>query len=272
MTTWELWRMFEHECAVAFIELFENRQGNREGTAKIRFSPPPHRAFWTEEYVTIQRTEDEESIKVKVELEPQKRLFRIQSPIWKDVSYPETMHLYPSTVGFGVMHDEFTMMNMYNAQALPQTSPQTVSRAGTSFKVDLLRGRITVFFQVKLTDPQYVILSEAARQAHIGPLDRINKYMFTIPLAQLRKIYRTENGKKQWSLIISLESPPAFFRKRLDPKASHATKSLVWSEFDTWFRQTDIVYDPRQLETAEVALRKNLAVIDIGDSGFNYLN
>jgi hypothetical protein len=38
----------------------------------------------------------------------------------------------------------------------------------------------------------------------------------------------------------------------------------IWSDFDTWYRQTDIVYDPYRLQTAKVTLHKERPVIDIG--------
>ena len=66
------------------------------------------------------------------------------------------------------------------------------------------------------------------------------------------------------SLLITLDSPPQYYRKREDPAAGHAPDNSTWSEFDTWYRQTDIVYDPFSLATAKVALHKDVPVIDIG--------
>jgi RNA-dependent RNA polymerase len=67
-----------------------------------------------------------------------------------------------------------------------------------------------------------------------------------------------------FALVISLDSPPQYCRKREDETAGHAKGNLIWSEFDTWYRQTDLVYDPYRLQTAKVTLHKERPVIDIG--------
>ena len=46
-TTYSLWKNFAVEGEITFIELFEGRDGKREGRGKIRFSPPPKRDFWS---------------------------------------------------------------------------------------------------------------------------------------------------------------------------------------------------------------------------------
>ena len=58
--------------------------------------------------------------------------------------------------------------------------------------------------------------------------------------------------------------PTTVLPTKTGPRASHMAGNLTWSEFDTWYRQTDIVYDPRRLENAVVSLKKELPVIDIG--------
>jgi RNA-dependent RNA polymerase len=195
------------------------------------------------------------AFQVKVYLEPQKRRFEIQSPIRKHIWYPEVIILHPKSVAFGFMYSPNTIMEMHNATSL--------SRNGTTFKIDLLRSRIVITFELSLKDPR--TLSHSTKSSHVsGELDRINRYMFTIPFGQLEKLDRIQLNGNQWALVVSLDSPPQFFRKRLDPTASHSKEALTWSEFDTWYRQTDIVYDPRQLASAVVSLKKELPVIDIG--------
>ena len=88
--------------------------------------------------------------------------------------------------------------------------------------------------------------------------------MFQMPFDQLQKIQRVNLGDKGFVLVVSLESPPQFYRKREDEEACHSNEAVVWTEFDTWFRQTDIVYDPYLLQTAVVTLHKERPVIDIG--------
>jgi RNA-dependent RNA polymerase len=97
-------------------------------------------------------------------------------------------------------------------------------------------------------------------------MDRVNQFMFTIPFAQLQRISQVNIDELQFALIITLDSPPQFFRKRLNLSSSHSREALTWSEFDCWFRQTDIVYDPRQVKDTAVALNTQVApVIDLGE-------
>jgi len=255
VTTWNLWERFQREGTVVFIELFDDRQGRRDGNAKIRFAPPPHRAFWTLDNITLSTPGGKGAFQVKVYPEPKKRRFEVQSPIRKHIWYPEVIALHPKSISFGFMYDPNTIMEMHNAASL--------SRSGTIFKIDLLRCRIIVTFEVSLTDPETRLQSTDGPHRS-GKLDRINRYMFTIPFGQLEKLDRIQLSGNQWALVVSLESPPQFFRKRLDPSASHSSEALTWSEFDTWYRQTDIVYDPRRLANAVVSLRKERPVIDIG--------
>jgi RNA-dependent RNA polymerase len=258
--TWELSRAFASEGNIVFIEIFENRQGNRDGTGRVRFSPPPRRDFWSAGHFTLARPENGASLTIRVEREDQKRLFRIQSPVNKDVWYRETMFLQPLAVRFGVMRDEKTMLSMYEARP----GQHDRSRVHTRFKVDLLRNRVTIYFQATIRDNRSVGSPITTVSAPQRQLDRINDYMMTIPLPQLRKLYKVDYDGRHWGLVISLDHPPAFFRKKLDSKASHVSNALVWSEFDAWYRQTDIVYDPTRLENAVVALQKDAPVIDLG--------
>jgi len=250
ITTWNLWERFQLEGTIVFIELFDDRQGRRDGSAKIRFVPPPYRAFWSLDNCILSTPDGQGAFKVKVFPEPKKRRFEVQSPIRKHIWYPESSCLYPLSLAFGFMHSHNTMMEMHKAQS---------RNRNIVFKVDLLRSRIVVTFQVSLSDPETHFHPDSP-----GELDRTNKYMFTIPFGQLQNIDRIQVDKQQWALVISLDSPPQFFRQRLDPRASHTAGTLIWSEFDTWYRQTDIVYDPRRLENAVVSLKKELPVIDIG--------
>ena len=58
--------------------------------------------------------------------------------------------------------------------------------------------------------------------------------------------------------------PTTVLPTKTGPTGQSSGWEPTWSEFDTWYRQTDIVYDPRRLENAVVSLKKELPVIDIG--------
>ncbi|KAI9740015.1 MAG: hypothetical protein M1818_004766 [Claussenomyces sp. TS43310] len=257
-TTLDLWKCFEKEGHISLIEIFENNRGVRDGFARVRFTqPPPVRPFWNS-IVTIALPRGEGHSRIKVELEPPKRSFQIQSPIRKHVWYPEIMRLVPTMLVFGLMHDRDSMMDMRTIEApprVPRSAPNQMK-----LTLDLLHHRVTVKFSLDLVDSRTV--GTATCPLHSS--DRTNKYMFQIPFTQLRKINRVNIGKDHWALIFSLDSPPAFYRKRQQEVETHEDKSFLWKEFDTWFRQTNIVYDPGALQRTAVSLDKRAPVIDIG--------
>lgn len=259
ITTWDLWKRFEREGVIAFIEIYENRQGVRDGNGRIRFFQPPSvRPFWNGP-VVLPSPDGGGASTIKVELEKAKRKFQIQSPIRKHVWYPERMALAPVSVDFGTMLDEATMMRMHNVPILPPIE-QNPSKM-LELRVDLLRNRITVDFWVKFIDETGTM----TKTNHVpGAYDRVNRYMFQVPFNQLHKMNCVDVDKNYWALTFSLESPPAFYRKLLKEQESHKEKAVRWGEFDTWLRQTDIVYDPFALQTAVVSLNKEAPVIDIG--------
>lgn len=262
-TTYDIWRNFSRQGTIVFIELFEDQFGVKDGHAKIRFSPSPEEPFWikgsprgTYRFSTADGTT---SYNIRVTSEwNTKRLFKIQSPLKKSVFYDEKMKISPSALDFGVM--------LYPNSMIPMQTVQAEVPNDMSFVVDLLRNRIVATFKVSFRDPRGDgVVDFTSTSAIIGQYDRINKYMFQIPFGQLKTINQVDIDETTFALVISLESPPEFLRKREDDMATHSSENLVWNEFDSWFRQTDIVYDPYRLQTAPVSLHKETPVIDIGN-------
>jgi len=140
----------------------------------------------------------------------------------------------------------------------------TMQNDDLSFMVDLGHHRIVTTFNIHFKDPRPPRTPVSQGEMKVGAFDRINKYMFQIPFGQLKEIQRMELDEKRFALAISLDSRPQFYRKRLDDVAGHADGNMIWSEFDTWYRQSDVVYDPFQLTTAKVTLHKERPVVDIG--------
>ena len=260
-TTWDLFRNFKRYGTIVFVELYE-KCGAKDGGGKIRFSPPPSEAFWTHQPMGLYRvmSEDGRSWNVHVKLDEKQMLrqFKIQSPIRKSVSYDAKMKLYPSALHFGLMLDQKSMMRMQTVQG--------DSRDDMSFVVDLLKNRLVATFMVHFKDPRAEVATESRSASTVSRFERKNRYMFQIPFGQLKTVHRVNIDAETLAILISLESPPQFFRKREDEKTCHSNESLVWSEFDSWYRQTDIVYNPYALSTATVALHKERPVIDIGES------
>lgn len=169
------------------------------------------------------------------------------------------------SVDFGFMYGLTTMMVMYSAKSY--------GGAETVLELDLVRKCLDIRFTARIIDPRGRTgrspnNSYAAHELSdsIGRLNRTETYRFRIPLGQLQQIHEIQETTRQRILVISLETPPNFYRKAAGPQleGSHDKQLPYWSEWNTWFRQTDIVYDPRELRTASLTLKKAKPIIDIG--------
>lgn len=147
---------------------------------------------------------------------------------------------------------------------MPLQSIEPFVPADLKLTVDLVRKKIAAEFKITFQDPRSGGMDSFVSDSKVGEFDRVNNYMFQIPFDQLKTISEFNLNENSFALAISLESPPLYHRKREDEKASHSAENLKWSDWDTWYRQTDIVYDPYRLQKAGIALHKAKPVVDIG--------
>ncbi|KAH6671738.1 RNA dependent RNA polymerase-domain-containing protein [Halenospora varia] len=264
-TTHNLWVNFERLGNIAYIEIEDGTGSRRNGRAKIRFSPPPSTPFWllgNPRGMYVVRQVDAMTlynVQVYVKLQDLKRPPQIHSPIKLHISYDHKMPLYASKLHFGLIVEPKSLMPLQTITS-DENNPKDLS-----LTVDLVRKRLTAEFTVTFRDPRTQGDMNYFSELKIGQYDRKNKYIFQIPFGQLNAIYRLNNSDRDsFAIMISLDSPPQFYRKLLDPEGSHSSENPVWSELDLWYRQTDIVYNPKMLHKIPVALRKDRPVIDIG--------
>jgi RNA-dependent RNA polymerase len=248
LKTLKIWEVFSREGNVCFIEIFEVRNGRRDGNARVRFSPAPMNPVWQNRRGRYAFPGTDCNYFVDIELVNNgKRGDQVQSLLKKGTYYDPVLQFNVRKIHFGIMVDKSSMMPLYAAQPIHSD----ISKSPI-LEVDLRRHRITASFDVGFYQQG-------------GECNRINRYMLQIPFASLQKIQRMDiDGSQTFTLIISLASPPQFFLKRQDNQAGHSEEGLTWSDFDTWYRQTDIVYNPLDLVTKRVALHKNAPIIDIG--------
>ncbi|RKF84169.1 RNA-dependent RNA polymerase 1 [Golovinomyces cichoracearum] len=252
-TTYNLWKNFSRFGTVSHVEIYDS-QGRRNRRGKIRFTPPPAVPFWpaTSRRFLIGCTSEDEAHRYFVDVQPKMSdPMKIQSPINKNIYYNPTMKLKAASLHFGIMISPGSVMSL-----------ATVNESIT-LSLDLRRYQVTVNFSFRFRDPRHDG-KKLDSKTEIGTYDRVNKYMFQIPFSQLKSIQRKEHDSTTDLLVISLDYPPRFFRKREDSRVGHSTENLRWEEFDTWFRQTDIMYDPYPLHRQKVALHKETPDIDIG--------
>ena len=164
------------------------------------------------------------------------------------------MQLSAESVDFGFMIDPLSMMVMHTSRAKAMRK--------IKFRLKMLYRSIEVEF------PVYIPNSLPSGRAQLGSSvddqrSREETFCFRIPFSQLKVIYEVPAKDNMIMLLISLDTPPAYYRE-LDGRDTHDSESRYWTEDDAWYRQTDIVCSPAELRTRPVALRKPKPIIDIG--------
>jgi RNA-dependent RNA polymerase len=164
-----------------------------------------------------------------------------------------TQALKATSLDFGFMYDKTTMMGMYRVQSAPQAEIQ--------FRQNMRHQELVVEFQIKIQDPRPV---ESSKNNSLhGKYNRTETLKYTIPFSQLGVIHRVGSDEDKIALLISLETPPRFFRKWNEVN-THEDGSNYWNQNDAWYRQTDIVYNPNILKSSPLTLKKTVPIIDIG--------
>ncbi|TGO89141.1 hypothetical protein BPOR_0123g00120 [Botrytis porri] len=193
-------------------------------------------------------------VKLRLDTTPRKER-SVKSPFRRNVFYPEKTTLVSSTLQFGVMIEPECMM--------PMETLESQERGDLTLTVNLRRKELEARFTVHFVDPRIQGDIDFPSTSEIGEYNRREKYLFTIPFGQLKSIQKIDLRKGSFSLLISLDSPPRFFRWRIDGQVPQSG-ALSWYQWDGWFRQTDIEFDPFIIEHRPVALHKKRPVIDIG--------
>ena len=144
---------------------------------------------------------------------------------------------------------------MYRAVPTPQTE--------IKFCQNMFRRELAIEFQLNIRDPR-TARSQAPIQ-QFGKYNRTETIRFCIPFSQLQVIRKVQDDQVKIGLVISMETPPRFFRK-LDEVNTHEENSRYWTANDAWYRQTDIVYNRNHLKSSALTLKKTQPIIDIGKS------
>lgn len=143
-----------------------------------------------------------------------------------------------------------------------------------TFEVNLHFKQVDVIFNINLakeeatpgstTNPKGKEKQTEKQDPELEQESRRESYRFRIPFAHLGAIL--EQGpvisEKNRTIIISLPSPPIFWRK-LPVRMSHDHKAKYWTSMDMWFRQTGISLN-RHRSKPPISLKQTLPIIDTG--------
>lgn len=157
------------------------------------------------------------------------------------------------------MYGQTTMMGMYKAVSTPQSE--------ILFRQNMHHREVTVEFQINIRDPRPV--GTQVQTSQVGKHNRTEIIRFSIPFSQLQVIHRVEDDQNKMTLLVSMQTPPRFFRKG-DEINTHEDNGRYWSQNDAWYRQTDIVYARSHLKYSPLTLKKTQSIIDIGMPASGY--
>ena len=222
ITTLELYSVFSPYGTVIKIDI--DRNSKRSATYVV-FSPPPQMAFW--EMAQAIRSPWGGKFYMRAELMPPPRFYHV-SPIDKNVRYPEKMRLMATSLAFGLMYDESTLMIMKTI--IPEVQSLDIT-------MNLLETRQQLEIQFPLDTPE-------TEKSWGAPKDR---YRFHLPFHKIHRVHEevTENRR---ALIIPVEIPPEFYKQTPDIESTHDDRIPVWTDWRTWFRQTDIPLDRPEMK------------------------
>ncbi|KAL9100682.1 MAG: hypothetical protein Q9163_003969 [Psora crenata] len=165
------------------------------------------------------------------------------------LSSPAHLELNAETLDFGVMLQPSTMMIK---RAVHSTSGNSIRL------IQNMRYReLTVEFRLKIPNRRL----KGQSQSSLPP--RTEVLRFQVPFQQMQSIRRVTAPGNQLVLLMSLDTPPRFFKK-LVGSPTHPTDTRAWNESDMWYRQTDIGPTPSRLGSSAVRLHKTKPILDLG--------
>jgi RNA-dependent RNA polymerase len=172
----------------------------------------------------------------------------VPSPVTPSTRYQERNILFANSVDFGTQDAEMSLIKM-----------RTVHAPGrVQLMLNLDRKELDIQFPLKIDN-------------------EIRKFRFRLPFTLLSRVYKDANHiRGQTALIIPFGTPPQFFIQKFEGEClidgrmhtSFSSKDRIWNEWDTWFRETDVVDTSlkKSLQGMPLITHKNDPIIDIGKS------
>ncbi|KAI1392565.1 RdRP-domain-containing protein [Hypoxylon trugodes] len=248
-TPLEIRTIFKVYGELDYVELFKGRRGERDGAARICYTPPPSKQFWND---TMNLTVSNQNVRVRIELMEDRRNRQIRASNGR--VYPSLMRITMEALQFGMLTRENEMM--------PLQTVRNDKRGQFFLATNLQSKKLEILFACNIKDPR----RENPSMRHpepIGKFEYTQEYKTHIPFIHLKNLVEIDVDEDTWALIIPLPSPPLFYIKH-DSTNSHSENKNSWSMRDVWNRTVDITYDTAWFKDDPVSLRGVNQFIDIG--------
>ncbi|ODA78594.1 hypothetical protein RJ55_05976 [Drechmeria coniospora] len=245
VTMGHLWSWFSSEGTIVWMDMQDAAKGTR-GTmsARIRFEPPPRRAFWAAGTIVVWHPDVRNYpgglfLRASVSQEGSRGWF-VSGSAPHQRRYPVNMTAPLRQLDFGTLVAPAAMM------VIKSLRPCSAPGVDMELELDVGHRRLTVRFPVDTKSKD----GEGVRQ-----------FCFRVDLSSVKRMHQsTEGGNAVW--ILPLSRPPHYYWKVEDVASTFGDDDRAWSSGDLWFRATDIVRD------ADAPMKHPVAVhSDIDDPG-----
>jgi RNA-dependent RNA polymerase len=166
----------------------------------------------------------------------------VASPVHARKRYFEANTFLADILDFGTRTAQDESINMHTVQ----------TKSRVQMTLDLKRKEIDIRFPLHFENSK-------------------DYYRFRMPFSLLSNIYRVvKEDTDQVALIIPFDNSPQFFVQKTpikgDDDSAFPPNDLRWTDWNTWFRETDVVDGPtrKQMKLQPLTNHRESAIIDIG--------
>ncbi|POR32573.1 RNA-dependent RNA polymerase 1 [Tolypocladium paradoxum] len=249
VTTEQLWGWFSPEGAIVWMDIFDQVKGRSTVSARIRFEPPPKRAFWSGGSFKVQH--------------PSTRHFpnglTIQSTLLREAprrrlinSNTSHQREYPIKMTVGLQQLDFGSMVGPTAMQVLKSVTASSGAEELELELDVRAKRLTVYFP---------IVTKTEEWCGTRP------FCFVVDLSNVKNMYEAWSADGTIALVLPLPRPPQYFWRMGDVQSTFLNDIQSWSISDVWHRATDIAQDfnaPMQYPVAVHNDIKDPGYIEIG--------
>jgi RNA-dependent RNA polymerase len=212
----------------------------------IDIRPPPQHDFWNQPNFGNAYGSRARSLNVDV-----LQLFdpAISSAVRCDQIFMKRMSLDVSSVEIGFLLTPNCMMAMARSAASQSDSERRIV-----FSVNLERTELELQFPFEIITMSQIQVS------------RTETLRFQTPFTNIGSIREIELTPTKRILILQLQSPPTWYKKMRDIRASMETdlRDNTWNAYMAWERQTDVVDNISRFRTKPIQLHKPDSLLDLG--------
>ncbi|KAK1967795.1 RNA dependent RNA polymerase [Colletotrichum sublineola] len=235
VTLAELYDSFARHGNIAWLCIDENRNGDRNGFAKVRFEPPPKLNFWSSKIYTVRHGKGKSvQVNIKANRDPNETYEGlVKSPANPDIWFKSEISLQADRMDFGSRIQKNEMVVLKSVTY------------GVRIDANLSKKNLSIYFDTCTQDQESAQAVENLVD-QIPEDDDISHHKCVVDFARLTGILRATE-ENETTLVIPLELPPMFWTKANRRKRNQmAAGKSSWGSLDMWERQT-VILDDEQL-------------------------